>query len=206
MPSSVSNCLLFLTLFSPMLTGSTFSFLHVIALTQVFEGVLSIIASSNLSLGLYLSNMIQEIAIVSLDAVKLMVCMLAFFLTLDRFLAICLPSKYSTVNTRKFFGLSVVISLLVSCLEIEYLTEFKITTNTNWENKTEYLLNGPNAWGLLYVHERYIVHVIMVIRVIVLLSMIIFGGSIVHKLRQRGRQVANMMSADAAKKRIPRNG
>lgn len=123
-----------------------------------------------------------------------------FFLTLDRFLAVCSPSIFSKLNINKFLILSLSISFLITCLELEDLTERNII-GYNELNVTGLMLT-VNWWGKIGVNDFYMVKIIILVKFCILISMISCGSAIVYKLRQRGRRVIDMVSADQAKKEL----
>lgn len=192
----VGNLLLFLTLLSPALSGSTFMFLRFIAVCQLLQGVLVMLSIQGLfpeSVELVLAGIGSQLAVM----VKMTVSMAALFLTLDRCLAVCLPAKYAVVSNRKFTWVAFGVSLVVGSIQLVSLAEYSVVESVV-ENRTRYELSR-NSFGRR-IDDEYLLRAIAAIRVTILVLMLLLGSAIIVQLLRRDRKVTGMMSSEAALK------
>lgn len=193
----VCNLLLFLTLLSPTLSGSTFVFLRFISLCQLFQGSLVTLTIKDLfpeSVELVLAGIGRQLAI----TMKLAVSTATLFLTLDRCLAVCWPAKYARLSSRKFKWIAFGISLIVGSIQLVSLAEYSVVASVSG-NGTRYELH-PNSFSQYRVYDDYLLRAIAVIRVAILILMLLFGAAIILQLLRRDRKVTGMMSSEAALK------
>lgn len=124
-------------------------------------------------------------------------CVATFFLSLERFLAVCCPIKYSVLNGRKYFLLSLVAAVLIGSLELIQLYGQEAIGVQSVLNETVYVFGCVDSDKCLF-YRRYVAKVIVSVKIAIIISVVIFGIGIILKLHRRRRQVANMLSAEAA--------
>lgn len=213
----ILNFLLLVTLLSPTLKGSTFVFLRVVAVVQLCSGLLYNTTPYGLFYNLWQSTASEAANLVTssnwfwigcwyfvakdiMMTGRFTVNVVSFFLTLERFLAVCKPQAYSKINPRKYFFIALAVSFPISLLEMEMsvTTTFWGEYLTTTDNITRFTC-GSDPWGRTF-NEKYLSYVIMTIKLFIAVCMLVFSCGIIVKLLQRGRQVASMMDADAAAK------
>lgn len=197
----ISNALLFLTLLSPKLSGTVFTFLKFITAAHLGQGIL-VIVTRGYGIGylpVHVKYFVEVMAAQPfLNSVKLNVVSLTFFMALDRFLAMAKATFYNTINHKKFIRTAIVVSFFIGCLEVEAVTEFLITFYTR-DNVTQFM-GTLNSWGRHRFYPRYLIHVITAYKIAVLLAISIFGLTVLAKLRERARRITKMVTAESAAK------
>lgn len=192
----ISNFCVFVALLSKSLAGSTFTFLRFITVVHMLQAVFAILQIKGRFMfpeGL-VRVFAQEFFWAATPALKLTSCVATFFLTFERFLAVCY-SRYQLLNMRVYIRATFIISAVIGCLEMLCLPQFTVEYNTNSENETQ------ATWVLFYqFFDRGIIFLIIAIKSAVTLLMFVFMAVIVRKLRARAVNVAGMVSTAAAKK------
>lgn len=200
----IGNLLLFLTVISRKLKGAVFDFLQCVAFAQLCQG-LSVILSRVDWLRLfpeYLKSATGNLDLSQrwIDAVKLNVAVLTFFVSLDRFMAVCTPARYNTMNPRKFFLISCCLAILIGCFELEENIERILVIVSKWpkDNTANVTASSTNSWAIVGVYTNYIRYVILALKMFIFICIITFTTSVVTRLRRRSRQIADMVTAATA--------
>lgn len=133
------------------------------------------------------------------EAFRFDACLISFSLTLERFLATCLPMTYKNLNRNKFISVFVIISMLWGGPPLFQLLQFTFKFNCNVHNTTIPFCYQVSLTGYNF-YAKYIVLVIIATKILAICLMVIFSFCILHALRNRSRAVANMTNAQQAKK------
>jgi hypothetical protein len=197
-PGIISNILLFLTLLSPILKGVTFIFLRFIAFVQIIQG-LSIVLSLFFEYGIRANVWLVTTPLFDSTnfAAKLTVSMATLFMTLERFVAVCLVSKHAPFKTKKFYFISFSVSILVGLLEYESTMEQRIVSRVNSDNITNYHFED-NDFGKFHSLRDYVNYLMIVIRLMIVILLTIMGTAVAVAIYRRGKRMKAMMGSDAS--------
>lgn len=187
--------------FLPGLTGVVFKFLRLIVLCQFFQSIFYLLSLDIYPYHFSYKGIVMNVMQNLVPAVKLFTCMSSFFLTLDRYLAVCRVPYYNTLAKKRFFYFSLLISLMVSALYWHFFFEVRLdSSQTNSSSSYSFALTSDSK---SYQYRTFIFAcTIVAVKIFLLFSMIFMGSAIAYRLKQRGRQVADMLSSAAAKKEL----
>lgn len=195
----LGNIALYATLRWSNMSGTTFKFLRVIALFLIGQALGSVGSTSDgyLFRSMYESGKMslwwcnflgRRIFPTFMRLCKLNVCVLSAALTFDRFVAIAAPSVYNNWKEKRIYRGSMLASVLIGCLELLCLAELSTV-----QNGMDIELN---SLGKQRFYSDNVVKFIVAIKVLVILSLIIFSCVIARQLVKRGKQVAKLASGD----------
>lgn len=199
----LSNALLIITLQSSVLSGTTFDYLRILAALQLIKTLLSIgsadfghvfdayFESESILSAAWRCALFQLMIPSLMDLCKLSACLLSFFLLLERFLAVAMPHRFSKMDIKKFYKLTVASSILSGCFELIRIAE--VSTDQPDQHIVRYTWLGLHA-----VYFTYVKTLIVSIKSIIVILMTIFGLIIADRLRRRSRQIMVLSSGETA--------
>jgi hypothetical protein len=119
--------------------------------------------------------------------------MVTFFLVLERFLAVCRPTKYSKLNINKYILTSIVVSFFIGCLYLEFFAETSLLPIERYDRSYYYYMKFEPRSQKVYFGGIY--PLLLFIQILALLLLIVFTSAIVRKLQLRNRQISQMFSS-----------
>lgn len=193
----LSNILLLCTLFSSEFSHTTFIYLRIAGIFQLFQMTSSVMNKDASHNHQYTTNFYGVVFYPAhlTPFFKFSNFMITVFLSFEQFLAVCCTVKYSGLDRKKLF-LSVFAAMVVGSLELFPLAQYRITEKNN--NGTSYIYFTIPQYMTQYHLVEYMEYAVTTIRLIGLITLVYFSAAIIKKIYSRKEIINSTMGQQSA--------